>query len=82
MTAARSEAVWHRLNESHADGTECVMCERSFGWPELPAQFQPDPVPGIRTGPAGIAGVPVGCSHTGSQVFACVGICSALAYPD
>ncbi|MFC5141021.1 hypothetical protein ACFPK1_22485 [Actinomycetospora rhizophila] len=82
MTAARSEAVWSGLNESQADGTECAMCERSFLLPELPPEYLPEPIPGTRSGPSGIAAVPVGRSRTGSQVFACAGICAALAWPD
>ncbi|MFC5137229.1 hypothetical protein ACFPK1_03235 [Actinomycetospora rhizophila] len=80
--AARSEALWQGLNSTQADGTECVMCERSFTWPELPDAYRPTPVPGTRSGPAGIPAVPVGRSVTGSQVFACAGICAALAWPD
>ena len=84
MTAAqdRIEARWAGLNAGQADGQECVMCEVSFVWPEVPAQHHPAPVPGTRSGPAGIPAVPVGVSETGSQVFACLGICAALAYPD
>lgn len=86
MTAAqrfeRVESRWSGLNANQADGIECVMCERSFVWPELPAEHRPDPVPGTRSGPAGIPAVPVGRSETGSQVFACAGICAALAFPD
>ena len=80
--SARTEAVWRVLNASQAEGTECVMCERSFTWPELPEALRPDPAPGTRSGPAGIPAVPVGLSETGSQVFACAGICAALAWPD
>ncbi|GAA4755012.1 hypothetical protein [Actinomycetospora chibensis] len=85
MTAAdttRSEALWQGLNPNQAGGSECVMCERSFTWPALPDPYRPEPIPGTRTGPAGIPAVPVGCSETGSQVFACAGICAALAWPD
>ncbi|PVZ09043.1 hypothetical protein [Actinomycetospora cinnamomea] len=84
MTAARehTETRGAGLNASQAGGHECVMCETSFVWPEVPAQHRPNPVPGTRSGPAGIPAVPVGVSGTGSQVFACLGICAALAYPD
>ena len=84
MTAARSRAeeLWTGLNAGQADGHECVMCEVSFVVPEVPAQHRPAPVPGTRTGPSGVPSVPVGVSETGSQVFACLGICAALAFPD
>lgn len=78
----RTDTRWTGLNATQADGTECVMCEVSFIWPEVPAEHQPAPVPGTRSGPAGIPAVPVGVSETGAQVFACLGICAALAYPD
>lgn len=67
--AEQREQRWSGLNAWQADGLECVMCETNYLHPSVP-----DPA---------VPHVPVGFSaDTGSQVFACVGICAALAWPD
>lgn len=77
-----AEHVWQGLNAAQADGHECVMCESSFVEPAVPEAHRLRARPGTRSTPAGISTVPVGRSETGSQVFACIGICAALAFPD
>lgn len=78
----RCESLWRGLNPAQADGRECVMCESSFVEPAVPEVHRLGPRPGTRGTPSGINTVPVGRSETGSQVFACIGICAALAWPD
>jgi hypothetical protein len=78
----RCESLWRGLNPPQADGRECVMCESSFCEPAVPEVHRLGPRPGTRSTPSGINTVPVGRSETGSQVFACIGICAALAWPD
>ncbi len=80
--AVVSEPVWRGLNPAQADGRECVMCESSFVEPAVPEAHRLGARPGTRGTPSGISTVPVGRSETGSQIFACIGICAALAFPD
>jgi hypothetical protein len=69
MRAEQREQQWPALNPSQADGTECVMCEVNYLHPSVRDLV--------------VSHVPVGVStETGSQVFACAGICAALAWPD
>ena len=63
VTAAPAEALWQGLNATQADGTECVMCERSFTCPSCPRPTGPPRSPAPRSGPAGIPAVPVGRSR-------------------
>jgi len=65
---------WDGLNPAQADGRECVVCESTYL--DLAAVLRGE------TPTAASPRVPVGfAADTGSQVFACVGICAALAYP-
>lgn len=63
--AEQREQQWPGLNASQADGLECVMCQTTISTPRCQTNHLHPTVPDLA-----VPHVPVGFSHTGSQVFA------------